>query len=414
MQFYEIITFIICLAALFSYINFRFIKWPSTIGIMVLSLFFSVLLVVAGNLFSSSAVPVIRIITSIDFHSLLMNGMLSFLLFSGAIGIDGKNLKKVRLPVITLATAGILISTLLIGTFLFYLFFAFQLPVSFIHCLLFAALISPTDPIAVLAILKRSGLSKSMELKIAGESLFNDGVAVVIFLTILQAATTGLDKLSATDISLLFARQAGGGLLFGLLLGYLSFAALKSIDSYAVEVMVTIATVMGGYLLADYLQVSGPLAMVVAGIVIGNKGRSAGMSPVTKDYVSKFWELVDEILNAILFLFVGFEMLVIKTDKPIIIIGFITIFIVLAARWISVAIPVSMLRLRMKFEKNAIAILTWGGLRGGLSVALALSLPQHMHRDEFVCITYIVVIFSITVQGLTIGPLYRKLNTPDP
>ena len=286
---------------------------------------------------------------------------------------------------------------------------------AYIYCLLFAALISPTDPIAVLAILKQSGLSKSLELKIAGESLFNDGVAVVIFLTIMEVAQAGIGNLSVRDISVLFIMQTGGGLLYGLLLGYLSFYALRAIDKYEVEVMVTIATVMGGYLLADYLHVSGPLAMVVAGIVIGNNSKKTIMSIITRDYIYKFWELIDEILNAVLFLLVGFEMLVIKVDKTIIIISLITIIIVLFARWVSVAVPVSLLRFKMKFEKHAIAILTWGGLRGGLSVALALSLPPEMHRDQFVCITYVVVVFSIIVQGLSIGKLYRRLNpTPDP
>jgi Na+:H+ antiporter len=410
MRPYEIFTLIICLAAFFAYINYRFIKWPSTIGIMVLSLLTSVLLVLAGSIFPSGSAPLIQAITSIDFNTLLMKGMLSFLLFAGSIHIDAQKLKKVRLPVITLATVGIFISTFLVGTILYYVFILFHLNVAYIYCLLFAALISPTDPIAVLAILKQSGLSKSLELKIAGESLFNDGVAVVVFLTIMESAHSGIDKLSAVDISSLFIMEAGGGLLYGLVLGYLSYFALKSIDKYEVEVMVTIATVMGGYLLADYLHVSGPLAMVVAGIVIGNKTRTSGVSGTTRDYLNKFWELIDEILNALLFLLMGLEMLVIKVNTTIMIISFITIFIVLFARWISVAIPITLLRFRMKFERHSIAILTWGGLRGGLSVALALSLPAEMHKDQFVCITYVVVIFSITVQGLTIGQLYRRLS----
>ena len=410
MQSYEIFVFIICLAALFSYINHRFIKWTPTIGIMALSIASSILLIVAAKLFPERSAFLINIITSIDFHSVLMNSMLSFLLFAGAIHIDAQSLRKERLPIITLATVGILISTLLVGTFLHLVFILFHLDVAYIYCLLFAALISPTDPIAVLAILKKSGIQKSLELKIAGESLFNDGVAVVVFLTILEVAQTGVDKLSILDISTLFLREAGGGLLFGLVLGYLGFYAISSIDQHEVEVLITIATVMGGYLLADKLHISGPLAMVVAGIVIGSKGKKSGISDRSKDYLNKFWELVDTTLNALLFMLIGFEMLVIKFDTTTLLIGIISIAIVLLARWLSVAVPVSLLRFKVNFEKHAIAILTWGGLRGGLSVALALSLPVDMHRDLFVSITYVVVVFSIVVQGLTIGKLYRKLS----
>jgi CPA1 family monovalent cation:H+ antiporter len=410
MESYEIFVFIICLAALFSYVNYKFIKWTPTIGIMALSIVSSVLLIIGAKLFPERSQPLIGMITSINFHSLLMNGMLSFLLFAGSIHIDAKSLKKERLPIITLATIGIIISTFLVGTMLFWVFAAFHLGVAYIYCLLFAALISPTDPIAVLAILKKSGIQKSLELKIAGESLFNDGVAVVVFLTILEVAQTGIDHLSVLDITTLFVREAAGGLLFGLLLGYVSFYALSTIDQYEVEVLITIATVMGGYLLADKLHISGPLAMVAAGIVVGSKGRESGISDVSRDYLNKFWELVDNTLNALLFMLVGFEMLVIKFNSAIILIGIISIVLVLLARWVSVAIPVTILRRKVIFEKNAIAILTWGGLRGGLSIALALSLPVDMHRDLFVSITYMIVIFSIIVQGLSIGTLYKKLS----
>ena len=407
---FEVFVFIICLAAVFSYINHKFIKWPPTVGIMVLSLATSALLVIAANLLPMQSKGLIHIITSIDFHSLLMNGMLSFLLFAGSMHIDARSLKKQRLPILSLATFGILISTFLIGTLLYLLLMAFYFDIAYIYCLLFAALISPTDPIAVLAILKKAGIQKSLEIKIAGESLFNDGVAVVIFITILEVAQTGVDKLSIIDITILFMREAGGGLLYGLMLGYLGYYALKSIDKYEVEVLITIAIVMGGYLLADKLHISGPLAMVVAGIVIGNKGRESGISDLTQEYLNKFWELIDEILNALLFMLLGFEMLVLKIDSTIMIISAISVALVLFARWVSVAIPVTLLRRKIGFEKNAIAILTWGGLRGGLSVALALSLPAEMHKDLFVTITYMVVIFSIIVQGLTIGKLYKKLS----
>jgi monovalent cation:H+ antiporter, CPA1 family len=410
MQSYEIFAFIICLATLFSYINHKYMQWTPTIGITALSLVFSVLLMISSSVLPGISTGLIHAITSINFPELLMKGMLGFLLFAGSIHIDAQSLSKQRLPVITLATAGVLISTFLISCLMYYLFYAFHIGVNYIYCLLFAALISPTDPIAVLAILKRAGLPKSLELKIAGESLFNDGVAVVVFATILEVAQTGIEHLSFVDISVLFIREAGGGLLYGFLLGYLGYFALRSVNKYEVGVLITLATVTGGYLLANKLHISGPLAMVVAGIIIGNKGRALAAPGLPQSYLETFWELIDEVLNALLFLLTGFEMLVIKADNTIIMISFITIVVVLFARWVSVAIPVSLLRAKIRFEKNAIAILTWGGLRGGLSVALALSLPANMYHDQFVCITYVVVIFSIIVQGLTIGKFYKRLE----
>lgn len=378
---------------------------------MALSLLSSFFLISAARLFPERSKDLISLVTSIDFRSLLMNGMLSYLLFAGSIHIDAKNLRKQRTPITALATVGTLSSTFLIGTFLHFILMAFHFDVEYIYCLLFAALISPTDPVAVLAIFKKAEIKKSLELKIAGESLFNDGVAVVIFLTVLEIAQTGLDKLSVTDISILFIRETGGGLLYGAILGYLGFYAIRSIDKYEVEVMITLAIVTGGYLLADKLHISGPLAMVVAGIVLGTKVRRSGLSELSKDYLNKFWELIDEILNALLFMLIGFEMLVVKFNLVTLIIGVICIVMVLISRWISVALSIGMLRYKMTFEKNIITILTWGGLRGGLSVALALSLPADMHRDLFVPITYVVVVFSIIVQGLTIGKVYNKLSS---
>ena len=410
MHQYEIFIVIICLASAFAYINHRFIKWPPTIGIMVLSLATSVLMLTGAKLFPQQSAGFIAIVTALDFRTILLDGMLAFMLFAASVHLDANALKKERLPVLALSTAGVVISTFIIGSLLFWLLGISGLQVAYIYCLLFAALISPTDPIAVLAILKQAGLKKSLELKIAGESLFNDGVAVVVFLTILEVALTGTDKLSAADISLLFLKEAGGGLLFGVALGYVAYLTIRTIDKYDVEILISIATVMGGYALANRLHCSGPLAMVAAGIVMGQKNDQGAISSTTRDYFNKFWELADEILNAILFLLMGFEMLVINTDMSTIVIGISCIAIVLFARWVSVAIPVTLLRIRVPFERHAIAILTWGGLRGGLSIALALSLPAQMHRDLFVSITYIVVIFSVVVQGLSIGPLYRKLN----
>ena len=283
------------------------------------------------------------------------------------------------------------------------------MPIDFIYCLLFGALISPTDPIAVLGILRKAKIPSTLEMKISGESLFNDGVAVVVFITIYEVITAGIQNISAGKIAWLFIKEAGGGIAFGVLLGYMGFWILRSIDNYVVEVLITIAIVMGGYLLADHLHISGPLAMVMAGIITGNKSMEEGMSDITRDYINKFWQMMDEVLNAILFLLVGFQMLIIPFNITTLWIGLISIIIVLVARFISVVIPITFLKNKKTFEKHAVLILTWGGLRGGLSVALALSLPENMFSEVFVSVTYIIVLFSIIVQGLTIGKFAKKL-----
>ena len=410
MATYQVISIIVLFAAAFAYVNDRWIKWPPTIGIMVLALFSSILIVILGNLIPAFSAKALGIVSNIDFGQVLMKIMLSFLLFAGAIHIDADKLRKEFWPVMSLATVGIFISTFLVSLMSYYLFQAFQLQVPYIHCLLFGALISPTDPIAVMAILKQAGIPKSLELKIMGESLFNDGVAVVVFLTILEVASKGTGDFSASGAAILFIKEAGGGLLFGGLMGYIAYILIRSIDNYRVEVLITLAVVMCGYTLADDLHVSGPLAIIVTGIIVGTKGRTVALSATSRDYLLKFWDLIDEIFNAVLFLLIGLQMLVIRPHSIIMLIGCIMILVVLLARWISVFLPVTILRLKIKFEKNVVAILTWGGLRGGLSVAMALSLPTNMHRDELVLITYIIVIFSIIAQGLTIGKVAARLN----
>ncbi len=406
----EIIAITVVLAAIFAYINHRVIKWPPTIGIMAISLICSILLVALGSAGSLVSEKAVQLALSVDFQDILMNFMLSFLLFAGAIHIDSAKLKEQALPVIVLATVGILISTFLVGIILWQILIWFSLAVPLIYCLIFGALISPTDPIAVMGILRRSKIPESLELKIAGESLFNDGVAVVIFITLVEVARSSGAEFSLAEVGLRFLEEAGGGLIFGAIIGYIGYYALKSIDDYNVEVLITIAIVMGGYFIAGRLHVSGPLAMVVAGLITGNKSSRDGMSDVTRDYLGKFWKMIDEILNAVLFLFIGLEMLIIKINITVFLVGLMCILLVLLSRWISVLIPVFFLRFRVKLEKNVVAILTWGGLRGGISVALALSLTQNMYRDQFVLITYIIVVFSILVQGLTIGSLAKKLK----
>lgn len=410
LDFYGIFTILIVLTALFSYINFRFIKLPATIGIMLISLLASLAILGIGKFYPSLLHEPTSIINSLDFGTLLLRMMLSFMLFAGAIHIDINKLKSELAPIATYATVGVVISTAIIGAAMYGIFQLFELHVPFLYCLLFGALISPTDPIAVLGILKEAKIPSAVETRISGESLFNDGVGVVVFASILELLNIGTAELSVWQIASLFIKEAGGGILWGLVLGYLGFYLLRSIDHYQVEVLITIAMVMGGYLLASYLHISGPLAMVVAGIITGNKGRQLAMSDVTQDYVNKFWELIDEILNALLFMLIGFEMIVLTFDMKNIWLGLIAIVVVLVARFVSVFLPTLLLSFRRSFDSSMLPILTWGGLRGGISVALALSLPRGEFRDIILPITYIIVIFSILVQGLTIGKLANQLS----
>ena len=382
---------------------------PGTIGIMLLSLVTSLIIINIGFFHPDFFTKTTHLISTLDFNTALMKVMLGFLLFAGAIHININEMKNERAAIITFSTIGVLLSTFIVAGLFYAVTQWLGFSIAFIYCLLFGALISPTDPIAVLGILKQAKIPSTLEVKISGESLFNDGVAVVVFITIYEIITAGPQNIGLVQIVWLFVKEAGGGIAFGLLLGYIGFWALRSINNYVVEVLITLAIVMGGYLFAAYLHVSGPLAMVMAGIITGNKSRAEGMSNSSEEYIDKFWEMIDEIFNAILFLLIGFEMLIVPFTWMFFWLGCITVVIVLLARLISVAIPVLFLQPIKTFERNAIPILTWGGLRGGISVALALSLPKSMFSDVFVSVTYIVVLFSIIVQGLTIGKLAKKL-----
>jgi monovalent cation:H+ antiporter, CPA1 family len=404
MDFFHIFSILIVLSAGFAYINFRIFKLPNAIGLMLASLIFSLIILALGR-FTPSFTHWVEInLESIDFSDLLLEGMLSFMLFAGAIHIKLNDLKAERLSIILFSTLSVIISTVIIGYVSFYLLNAFNIHVQLIDAMLFGALISPTDPIAVLSILKSAGVSKSLETKIAGESLFNDGVAVVVFITILQLTKPGA-QLDFGSIASLFAKEAFGGILLGIIIGYIGFKLISSIDNYQVEVLITIAIVMGGYTLAHFIHVSGPLAMVAAGLITGNHSRTLGMSNITNEYIDKFWELIDEILNAILFVLIGLELLIIDTNKSIVIVSFILIGVSLITRYFSVWVPSIFIRLKEDLTRRTLLILTWGGLRGGISIALALSIHPDQQRDTWVTITYIIVCFSILVQGLTIGKL---------
>ncbi|MDH4189887.1 MAG: sodium:proton antiporter [Betaproteobacteria bacterium] len=400
------------ITALLAYLNYRFVGMPTTIGVMAAALAFSLALVgldavgVAHGLRQYEE----SLLRSIDFSDVLMQGMLSLLLFAGALHVDLSELRAHRWPVAALAVLGTLLSTLAVGYGMWFALPLAGLQLPFMYCLLFGALISPTDPIAVMGILKSAGAPKDLELVIAGESLFNDGVGVVIFSLLLGMLVSGLAPTPGQGIRLLL-HEAGGGLLFGLALGYLTFRLLKSVDNYQVEVLLTLAAVTGGYALASRLHVSGPLAMVVAGLIIGNHGRALAMSDTTRRYLDMFWELIDEILNAMLFVLIGMEVLLVTFSGNELLAAAVAIAVTLLARLLTVGLPVGLLGRSFALPRGSWKVLTWGGLRGGISVALALSLPAGAERDAVVTLTYCVVVFSILAQGLSIGYVVRRAVT---
>ena len=402
------------ITAVLSYVNHRFIKMPTAIGLMVLTMAGAVLLIAlkaAGIDIESRVHP---FVASIDFEAVLMDSMLGFLLFAGALHVDIDSLLDRKYTIGILATVGVVTSTLLIGGLVYGLSRVMDLEMAWIYCLLFGALISPTDPIAVLAILKKANASHGIKTKLAGESLFNDGVAVILFIALLDIVKTrqGGGHAERHGVGMLlwhFLKDAGGGVLLGLVSGYLVFLLLKSIDNYQVEVLLTVALVAGGYALAQQLHVSGPLAMVVAGLMIGNHGRQLAMSPQVVERLDTFWEMIDELLNALLFVLIGLEVLILTLNGRYILAGVIAIPICLAVRFVCVAVPITLLRQKREFSPNSIKILTWAGLRGGIAVALALAIPadDHTPRELILTMTYVVVAFSIVVQGLTVKYLVK-------
>ncbi|MEQ9404947.1 MAG: sodium:proton antiporter [Cyclobacteriaceae bacterium] len=427
MSILDLITLLIFLAAGFTLINITVLKLPSTIGLMMIALIMSVTILTLGYFFPFVTEGAEKLVEGFDFQEVLMNVMLNFLLFAGALSIDLNKLMEERMPVLVLATLGTVMSTFIVGSLVFYIFPMVGYEIDFIYCLLFGALISPTDPIAVLALVKKAGLSKKLEIKIAGESLFNDGVGVVVFLTILKIAMAqagvhdegghGGGEVTAFGVAKLFGVEVFGGLILGAVFGFCGFKLLDFIDNDHVEleVLVTLTLVMVGGRISEMLHVSAPLGMVVMGLFIGNQGRDEHLANATGEYVYKFWHLLDEALNAILFILIGLEMMVIADSFVIsnLVIGGLGIVIVLTARFLGVSIPITIMSFFREFEPKTIQILTWGGLRGGISVALALSLSDFEWIDQGVketilFTTYTVVVFSILVQGLTIGALMKK------
>lgn len=432
MSLLPIVAILLSLAGLFAWINQRFLKLPVTIGLMILALLHALGLLLLKTVLPTWASQAEQLVLSIDFDKTLMHGMLGYLLFAGALHVDMAKLRNQRAVVFLLATLGVLATTALVGVAAWLVTRAFDLHVPFLYCLIFGSVIAPTDPIAVLAILKQVGAPKSIEMKLAGESLFNDGISVVVFVGLLRIAGIGgpsapsaapvnedlAEELTehAAGMGKLFLVEVGGGILAGLALGVLLVLLLRSIDDYRTEVLLTLAGVTGGYALCTYLHLSGPLAAVVAGLFVGNRGRMAAMSEKSAQRIDEFWELVDEILNAVLFVLIGLEVLVIELTPKYVLSGFVLIPLTILARFLSVGTMTLSLRRTKQFTRGATRILTWAGLRGGVSVALALSLKSKLSgdlmsvADLIVTMTYVVVCFSIIVQGLTVAPLIRKLG----
>jgi CPA1 family monovalent cation:H+ antiporter len=408
---FQLAAILLTAAAALAYLNHRLLHLPSSIGMMAMALIgsFVVILLDLGGVGVSARIE--AMLVRIDFDQALLHGMLGPLLFAGALHVDLGELSDQKAPIAALALGGTVLSTLLVGVATYGVTAALGAQLPFIYCLLFGALISPTDPIAVLGILRTARAPRSLEVTITGESLFNDGVGVVVFLTVAAVATGG--DIGTGDVALLFARETLGGLAFGLAIGYVGFRLLRSIDEYTVEVLITLAIVFGGYAAAESIHVSAPISAVVAGLLIGNQGRSLAMSDVTRDHLDKFWALIDEILNAVLFLVMGMELVRLDLTVSATVVAIALVPVTLGARLLSIAIPLAAMPAIRRHSPGALTILTWGGLRGGISIALALSLPPGSERKLIVVATYAVVAFSVLVQGLTLGRVVRRVARPE-
>ncbi|QDT44058.1 Na(+)/H(+) antiporter NhaP [Gimesia alba] len=458
MNFFDIAGILVALAAAFAFINHKLLKLPTTVGLMLLAMLHAIALLLIDQIVPGATVLTVAetLIGSIDFDQTLMQGMLGYLLFAGALHVNLNDLKEQTAAIALLATIGVLATTFIVGGLTFVITGWLGIEVRFIYCLIFGSIVAPTDPIAVLGIFKSLGAPKSLETKIAGESLFNDGVGVVVFIALLGIAGLGghgeshtdenqqekssqvvqqseqehpheaqagteVAETNASDVAKLFALEAGGGIALGFVLGLLAFLLLRSIDHYATEILISLAVVTCGYALAMKLHLSGPLAMVVVGLILGNHGRTLAMSDKTRDHLDTFWELVDELLNAVLFVLIGLEVLVLSFQEKYLLAGALAIPAVLLARFLSVGTVITALKKSAgrKFTPHAIKVMTWGGLRGGISVALALSLKEEIHAQQskynnvgelILTMTYVVVAFSILVGGLTIGPMLNRLG----
>lgn len=410
MELYYTFSVLIVLASLFAYLNLRYLRLPGTIGIMIIAMLVSVGIRLLGDrFFPETTREFFELIKDFNFNEILMGAMLNFLLFAGALHVNIADLKNHQWAVATYATVSVVLSAFIISLLLYYVAPLVGVTLPYLYCLLFGTLISPTDPIVVMGILKQAKVPKTIETKITGESLFNDGVAVVMFAVVLKMTTDPTFDVTFSSVSSLFLLEGVGGIALGGVLGYTASNVMKKIDDYKVSVLITLSIVMGGFLVAKQLHVSSPLAMVIAGLIIGNFGKKHAMSEQTRDYLEKFWELIDEIMNAILFLFIGFELLMLPDIEKQLILGFIAVFIVLLARGLSIVIPLKSILRNNVYTKGSIITMVWGGIRGGVSIALVMSMPHNEYKDVLLEVTYIVVLFSIVVQGLTIGRVANKV-----
>lgn len=411
MELYYAFSVIIVLAAVFSYVNVRYVKLPMTIGIMVIAMIVSVgIRLFGGDIFAGLTHRLESLLQGFDFTEILMGAMLNFLLFAGALHINISDLKAFKLPIITYATVSVVLSAIFISLLLYYIAPLVGIEIPYSYCLLFGTLISPTDPIVVLGVLKQAKVPKRIEAKITGESLFNDGVAVVMFAVVHRLATDATFEPSFNAITKLFLLEAGGGIFLGVLLGWIASQMMKAANDYHVSVLLTLAVVMGGFLIAKASHVSAPLAMVIAGLFIGNVGKKES-SEENKDYLEKFWAIVDEIMNAILFLFIGFEMLLINNLVGQFLLGAVAIIVCLLGRALAIYIPAkTILRKVSTYSRGSLITMVWGGIRGGVSIALVLSMKSDNFaiKETLLQVTYIVVLFSILVQGLTVGKVASK------
>ena len=399
MSLFNVIAIVVSITGLFSYINYKFIKLPTTIGMMAIAILFSMFLIFLQLIGLPVERHAISVLSNLHFSQTLIGGILSFLLFAGSLHVDLRELHRQKWVVLVLAVLGTLASTFIVGFLMYWVFHLFGLHVPWVFCFLFGALISPTDPIAVMAMLKNVQAPEELQIKIAGESLFNDGVGIVIFITILQLVTNV--GIGAGPVIGLFFREAVGGAVLGFLIGWFAYFLMKQVKDYFVLVLITLTVVTGGYALAILLETSGPIAMVVAGIIVGNHGRYRAIDVDARKYLDIFWEVIDEVLNSVLFVLIGLEVLILRFDWDYIGAGLVAIVVVLFARWVSVYVPISIFRLFRTFVDKVVWILTWGGLRGGLSVAMALSIPVGPYREIILTTTYLVMAFSVLVQGLT-------------
>ena len=410
MTLFEVGAFLIGLSALFGYINHRYLRAPHTIGLVLIALAASLAMLLVESLVPAANVDalIVHVLAGIDFHDTLVHGMLSFLLFAGALHVDLSALRERFRTIGLMATAGTLISTLLIGAGTWLLASWAGHPIPFVWALVFGALISPTDPVAVLALFRTVPVPPSLKVTLAGESLFNDGIGVVVFTVIIGVAVHGGEP-SLVHIGELFAAEVLGGVVLGLIAGYACYRAMHRLEELNLQVLITLAVVMVCYAASIRLDASGPIAMVVAGLFVGNEGTKYAASERSRDHLRRFWSLLDEILNSVLFLLIGLEVLIIARSGFEYWMGLLVVPVVLAARWASVFLSIGALRRWEAHSRGSVVILTWGGLRGGIAVALALSLPLNDYRPFILNITYVVVLFSIIVQGLTVTRLIRRV-----